>query len=304
MIIHLGEISGAYGGMWKSKEIWRVSEDGKVRDPYKLLTAIFDMKEQSFFSKYLERGLFSNNLSYYKKCKEYVEYLRNNIPELPFSNFWVAKVTAPMIPKGSYIHFSILNSLRAWNFFELDSSIKTTSNVGGFGIDGPISTVVGASFANPDKIHYLVVGDLAFFYDMNALGNRHIGNNIRILLINNGEGTQFTMSNSFGKVHLKDDVYPFVAARGHYGNQSNKLVKVYTESLGFAYRNAYNKEQFYDALQWFTSTELNTSMILEVFTYSEDESIATERMLNIDIDPKFVIKDATKDAIKNFWVKK
>jgi 2-succinyl-5-enolpyruvyl-6-hydroxy-3-cyclohexene-1-carboxylate synthase len=36
-----------------------------------------------------------------------------------------------------------------------------------------------------------VVGDLAFFYDLNALGNHYIKNNIRILLVNNGEGIEF-----------------------------------------------------------------------------------------------------------------
>lgn len=32
---------------------------------------------------------------------------------------------------------------------------------------------------------------MAFFYDMNVLGNRHVGRNVRILLVNNGKGTEF-----------------------------------------------------------------------------------------------------------------
>lgn len=63
--------------------------------------------------------------------------------------------------------------------------------MGGFGIDGPLSTALGAAIACPDKTTFIVTGDLAFFYDLNVLGNRHMDNNMRILLINNGCGTEF-----------------------------------------------------------------------------------------------------------------
>lgn len=54
---------------------------------------------------------------------------------------------------------------------------------GGFGIDGNMSSLLGASLIDPQKICFCILGDLAFFYDMNVLGNRHVGKNIRILLV-------------------------------------------------------------------------------------------------------------------------
>ena len=36
-----------------------------------------------------------------------------------------------------------------------------------------------------------MIGDLAFFYDMNAMRLRHIKNNVHILLINNEGGSEF-----------------------------------------------------------------------------------------------------------------
>ncbi|MFW2168186.1 2-succinyl-5-enolpyruvyl-6-hydroxy-3-cyclohexene-1-carboxylate synthase, partial [Enterobacter cloacae complex sp.6722794] len=93
------------------------------------------------------------------------------------------------------IHFGILNSLRTWNFYDLPNTVTSFSNVGGFGIDGGVSTLLGASLANPNKLYYGVIGDLAFFYDLNAIGNRHTANNLRILLVNNGKGTEFRMYN-------------------------------------------------------------------------------------------------------------
>ena len=44
-------------------------------------------------------------------------------------------------------------------------------NVGGFGIDGAMSSFIGTSIAVPEKQHLLVLSDLAFFYDLNVLGN-------------------------------------------------------------------------------------------------------------------------------------
>ena len=46
----------------------------------------------------------------------------------------------------------ILNSLRNMNFFEFYNFIDSSSNVGGFGIDGAVSTLVGQSMVNKNKL--------------------------------------------------------------------------------------------------------------------------------------------------------
>ena len=89
--------------------------------------------------------------------------VRSKISELPFSNIWIAQKTANKLPKNSVIHFAIQNSLRCWNFFETDKSISGFCNTGGFGIDGNLSSMIGASIVSPDKLFYCVIGDLAFF---------------------------------------------------------------------------------------------------------------------------------------------
>lgn len=38
---------------------------------------------------------------------------------------------------------------------------------------------------------YCIIGDLSFFYDRNALWNRYLRGNLRILLLNNGGGGIF-----------------------------------------------------------------------------------------------------------------
>lgn len=41
-----------------------------------------------------------------------------------------------------------------------------------------------------------------------------------------------------------DDTDKFIAAKGHFGNQSKTLVRSYAENLGFEYLTASNKDEF------------------------------------------------------------
>lgn len=58
------------------------------------------------------------------------------------------------------------------------------------GIEGSLSTAIGYAAAS-SKLNFIIIGDLSFFYDMNALWNQNYGANIRILLLNNEGGEIF-----------------------------------------------------------------------------------------------------------------
>lgn len=273
-LIHIGEVSGDSATQQLSaKRVWRVNEDGELRDTFQKLEYVFEMPEEVFFNNYSE-GNAEEHCEYLESCNTVLNEVRANIPELPLSNTWIAMQTAHRIPKNSILHLSILNSLRNWNMFEVDNSTVRSSNTGGFGIDGLISSLIGASLNDKNKLCFLVIGDLAFFYDMNALGNRHVGNNIRILLINNGKGTEFRNFDHPGAA-FGDEADFYIAAGGHYGNKSKDLVKHYAQDLGFEYMMADSKETFLSQIDEFVKPELTSKpMIFEVFTTNEDESDA------------------------------
>ena len=283
LLVDMGEMSGAYMGL-SPKEVWRVNPDGQIRDTWKKITKIFDMEEYTFFhkySKYSEMVAGEECTEYYETCRRQYDELLAQVPELPFSNDWMAQVTAPRIPENSVLHLGILNTLRSWNFFETRDSVTCFCNTGGFGIDGIVSTFVGSALANPDKLHFCVVGDLAFFYDLNAMANRNVLNNIRILLINNGCGTEFKNYNHFA-AQFEDDANPYMAAMGHYGQKSPKLVRDYATDLGFVYLTASNKEEYLNVLDHFVNPEMTDQpMLLETFTNYQDESDALKLMNHI-----------------------
>lgn len=298
IMIDIGNVSGAYMGL-NSKETWRVNPDGIIRDTYKKLTHIFQMTELDFFNKY--NNLANNDIctEFYKQWKDEVKRLREAIDDdkLPFSNIWIAKNTIDLLPDESVLHLGILNSLRSWNFFDSNNKIYGYSNTGGFGIDGCVSSLIGASLANPDKNIYGVVGDLAFFYDMNSLGNREIGKNVRLMVINNGCGTEFHNYNHRGSIDFGDDVGQFIAADGHFGNKSKTLLKNYSESLGFKYLSANNKEEYLKNVEDFVLGKSDKPVIFEIFTTSSDESEAVKMMHNLIVEKTAQIKKITKKML-------
>lgn len=131
---------------------------------------------------------------------------------------------------------------------------------------------------------------------MNVIGNRHVGNNVRILLVNNGKGNEFRNYNhpcSF----LGEEADKYVDAAGHFGNKSHQLVKHYAEDLGYEYLSASNKDEFLAVVDKFLNPTIgDRPIILETFTETDDESSALEKILNIMIDPSF--KSKMKRTIK------
>lgn len=307
VIIHIGEVSGDYYTMRlmkNTKQVWRVNPDGEMRDTFKKLSFVFEMTEQEFFERYSSNtDLSSQNLpanSFYEECMAEKNRLLSLIPDLPFSNIYIAQVLADKIPQNSVLHLGILNSLRAWNLFDLPKSVNVFSNVGGFGIDGCLSSMIGTSLVNKDRLYFGVFGDLATFYDLNVLANRHLRSNLRIMLINNGLGQEFKNYNHPG-ARFGEQTDDFIAAKGHNGKQSHLLMKHFTEDLGFEYLSASNKEEFSIAYPKFLNNRIGDKpLFFEVFTNSEEENEALYLIKHIEQPTdKEKIANTIKQTLKN-----
>jgi len=248
-------------------EHWRVSEDGAFVDTYCHLTKIFECPDYFFFEHFLKSK--ETEHSYYYEWSSLNASMNYDI-ELPLSNCYAAQQLHKLIPHNSIMNFAILNSLRSWSYFPLHESIQGYGNVAAFGIDGCNSMLFGESM-NTDELCFIVTGDLAFFYDMNALGIRHLKNNLRILLINNGGGAEFKIMtrNWIDDVHVDD----FISANGHNGN-----AKGWAENCGFRYLSALTKDEFNNVKKDFISRS-DKPIVLEVFTKEENEVAAMDALL-------------------------
>lgn len=304
LVIHVGEMTGDYNTMGfltgLNCPVWRVSLDGEFRQHFARLENVFQCSNEFFFSHYASNKHVESG--YRTKWENYDIQLRKRMPEFPFSNIWMAQQLHSMIPAGSIAHSAILSSLSSWDYFPLPKDVRSSANVGGFGIDGCTSTLIGASLSS-HELCFCITGDLAFFYDMNSLGCREIGPNLRILLINNGLGMTFKLSNHVGS-QIGPSANIFIAAEGHNaaaksvtGNQSP--ARAWAESLGFKYLSASSKEEFNAVKDIFTSKDSEAPILFECFTHEEDERTARDLIDSIDsrTDSKTQLKKTIKKVL-------
>ncbi|MGN1359260.1 MAG: thiamine pyrophosphate-binding protein [Kiritimatiellia bacterium] len=279
LVIHVGEVSGDYSTASRLRglsPVWRVSPDGELRDYFVRLENVFEMSEETFFLHYGEGKSSLEGGTFFTRWRDEVETLARMRPDIPFSNLWIATQIAPRLHDNDELHLGILNPLRCWNLVS-SKNRRTFCNVGGFGIDGGTSSLIGASLVHPEQLYFGVFGDLSFFYDLNAIGSRHVGQNLRIVLINNGEGGEFSMrGNIYDNKYCGEKVSDFIAARGHFGNRSRSVVKHLAEDLGFRYLCASTKEEFSSVFDAFLDRRQAQSVIFECFTDVLDDRKSLE----------------------------
>ena len=268
LLIDLGSVSGEYSAGWlNGVETWRLSEDGEIHDRFHCQTKLFDGSEGTFFSAFstIRPGIQED---YVKQILTEVGSIVVPRDDMPLSNTYISYSLSRLLPRGSNLHLGILNSLRNMNFFKLHDTISPSSNVGGFGIDGALSTLIGQSMADKNKLTFGLLGDLAAFYDMNALGIRHIRNNLRILLVNNDGGVEFRLNERL-ETQWSNETDEFISASGHNGS-----IKGWAESMNFHYVSADNKKDFDHKIKEFSSPRLDKfskPVLFEVFTTIPDE---------------------------------
>ena len=261
------KLKSALSSVHKSIVHWQIDEGGRVRDMFKALKEIFECDVTYFFKTILQNSSsdIHNDLVYYNLWKKEIDGLE--YPELPFSNFYLAQELSKIIPAGSIVHSAILNSTRIMQHYQLNDSIRYFSNVGALGIDGCLSTFVGHA-AVSEELAFCVIGDLSFFYDMNAAGIRHIDSNVRIILINNGGGSEFHF-------FIGKDAIPTL--NSHIAAKHHKQAKGWIESLGFDYYSAESKEELDTVLPKFVASSTKP-MFLEVFTDAEGDAKITREI--------------------------
>lgn len=266
---------------------WSIDECGQIRDVFKKLSFLFECDEESFFSLFLD--VSANSTTDYKESWEKMS--RNTtFEELDYSESHAIKVFSDYLPNDSIVHMAILNSTRAFHFQEVSKKFKAYSNIGALGIDGCLSTFMGHSFATTKKC-FLLIGDLSFFYDMNALGITGRKNNIRIMLLNNGGGAEF---------HFNMGINNIPTLNNYISVEHNKNAKGWAESLNYKYLCAHNKEELSVNMKTFVE-DSDKPILFEVFTQMEDDASIIKNMINRNINSrskKSMIKGFVKNILK------
>ncbi|MFZ4801555.1 MAG: 2-succinyl-5-enolpyruvyl-6-hydroxy-3-cyclohexene-1-carboxylic-acid synthase [Chlorobium sp.] len=251
---YVSTVKGLLKGCASDFEHWTINEDGAVVDQFRKLTAIFECSPDEFFaymSLHAEDG---------DPDRSYLNFWQSRIgslpkPVFPYSSNYIMQEFLQRLPEGSILHYGNGVAVHVAQYFASHPSIVTYCHSGTTTIDGSLSTFIGQASVSK-RLCFALIGDLSFFYDMNAIWNRYVDSNVRILLYNNEGGGTFHWNNA------RDiDTLPLHTSAEHFAT-----AKGWVESLGFKYLSARTKEEFDRQLPEFLATDLELPVCFEVFT--------------------------------------
>jgi 2-succinyl-5-enolpyruvyl-6-hydroxy-3-cyclohexene-1-carboxylate synthase len=141
-------------------------------------------------------------------------------------------------------------------------ALEIYSNRGTSGIDGTISTAIGAARIKEHKTVTLICGDLSLFYDQNAFWQNNLPSNLKIVILNNQSGNIFNWIEG-PKNHPETLSY--------FTTPHALSVKKLTDQFGLNYLNCDAFSEITDAIDWLYSNQEGVS-ILEL-SFKEEENL-------------------------------
>lgn len=177
----------------KPVEHWHIDMVDYKMNTYQCLTSAIQTEPYVFFNEIL--GHIKHPKSSYKKlwqAREKRSELRHHdyLENCEYADLKVFEAILSAIPDNSQVQLGNSTPVRYAQLFRTQKNITWFSNRGVSGIDGSVSTAAGACYGSFQPTT-LIVGDLGFLYDSNALMNEYLNHNFRIIIINNSGGGIF-----------------------------------------------------------------------------------------------------------------
>ena len=172
---------------------WHLDPDELHIDTYQCLTYHIPLEPEAFLNQLNENTapLISTYRNMWLEKDHIAEVAHQDyLVDLQWSDMKVFENVLQYLPTGSDLQMGNSTPVRYIQLYKAFKKLNYFGNRGTSGIDGCVSTAVGAAIAS-GKLTTLIVGDMAFFYDTNGLWHHHVPDNLRIILINNGGGGIF-----------------------------------------------------------------------------------------------------------------
>jgi len=186
---------------------WHIGRDSIWTDPLKSTTRQIPVSSEYFFENLFEKidyQLFVQNsdpendsnflgkwLSREQKATEAVEDFLINITSL--NDLTSVNSIISRLNFNLQLHIGNSMPIRYVNALGKTAQIPGLfCNRGTSGIDGSVSTAIGAALVNGLPT-FLIVGDVSFLYDRNGLLMYPLPSNLKIIVINNGGGNIFSV---------------------------------------------------------------------------------------------------------------
>ena len=241
------------------KEHWHVAADGQVADTFCSLTTVIEMDPFEFLEK-IAYLLENKPCEYPKRWEQLSKQMAE--PDFAFSEMAAIGKVLKALPTDAVLHLANSSTVRYAQLFQIPDSVEVCCNRGTSGIEGSLSTALGYAWAS-DKLNFVLIGDLSFFYDMNALWCNHLRGNLRIMLLNNGGGEIFQ---SLPGLKMEARTHRFVTAL------HQTKAEGWAQERGFDYTAVHTMEELDAALSDFMQADQQGNpKFMEVFTNKAED---------------------------------
>ncbi len=255
-----------------SARCWRISLTGEVEDTFQNLQGIVvgDAERilQSLSTKVgkLKWQHAAARADYRRQWLRLLKEALQRIDseELPFGEYAAVRLFeqqlgATFSPEQlhHHIHVHYANSTAIRLACRYAKGHPVWCNRGVNGIEGSLSTAAGFTAATPSSdVTFIVIGDLSFFYDQNALWNQNLhGSSLRILLLNNRHGAIFD--------HLPGLSQSSAASRLVAASHTTTAEGICQE-CNIVRRQATDMQQLLQGIDWLVASSAPRPMLLEV----------------------------------------
>jgi 2-succinyl-5-enolpyruvyl-6-hydroxy-3-cyclohexene-1-carboxylate synthase len=203
----------------KPLQHWHIQESGPAADTFQSLTKIISCSPRDFFDSLMDSPLKKSGFEAQKRenflrlweAEEHrtQRFIDTFFAEPSVHELNLVRHVLRSLPPRCCLHLANSMSVRYANFIGLTAKqkgIHVFANRGTSGIDGCSSTAVGHSLSS-DVPHFLITGDMAFFYDRNAFWNNYPVPNLHIIVLNNHGGIIFNLIDGPADLPERDEFF-------------------------------------------------------------------------------------------------
>ncbi|WP_300969458.1 2-succinyl-5-enolpyruvyl-6-hydroxy-3-cyclohexene-1-carboxylic-acid synthase [Porphyromonas vaginalis] len=242
------------------RETWHLSPDPSVVDLFCSLTEQIIAPVEPFLETMAQSLAGCASSPYARHWRERIDQLPSPTPR--YSSLEVVGSLLSLLPEEPCVlHLANSSSVRYAELFRKPRRLLTLCNRGTSGIEGSLSTALGFARQRAEERHFIVIGDLSFFYDLNALGLPEVGSNVRVLLLNNQRGSIFQ---SLPTLEMDRLSQRYITAEHQLRAQG------WAESCGWEYLSVQEASELEETMAYFVGPA-DRPRLLEAFVSSEDE---------------------------------
>lgn len=239
-------------------EQWQIESTMPYVDTYKSLTTVIPAIATDVLSLMpLQKTKSDFAAIYSTEIRKITNSHDDFVTDKTLSDMTVTAELLQQTPAGTVLQLANSTSVRWTQLFAARTDLTYMCNRGTSGIDGSLSTAAGYAFASGQPTIFLT-GDLSFIYDSNGLWNNYIGNNLKIIVMNNNGGNIFRF---IGDKELMEKSLDFFTTPHHVN------IKSLVEAYSLNYLTCNQTEDLKSSIEQLIIAEKAT--VLEVVTNSD-----------------------------------